>query len=220
MEPATPSLEQLGLRPEDAEKKRAKPKQKLFRVEPDAMLANPAAHANGDDAGFWYWIGVTNDAPFAFALLNGVQFSKVTENVVHEGNETRRIPRIGDVFFLTVSLAERMLRRLPLVVVRRYANQEVEQDAGRVKNAGNPYRSSTRGHLITITGPAEAAELRAKSIPVPRYDYDPTDEPVSRYLFAELCPDQDNPMAGMWYPPSLEARAFEYPLALNVGEPR
>ena len=219
METSNPSLAQLGLQDEEAKKKRT-PKPKPFRMEPAAMLANPAEHAHGDDAGFWYWIGITSNAPFSFALLNGVQFSKVTENVMQEGNETRRFPRIGDVFFLTVSLAERMLRRLPLVVVRRYPNQDVETDAGRVKNAGNPYRSSTKGHLITITGQAEAAELRAKNIPIPRYDYDPTDEPVSRYLFAQLCPDQEKPMAGMWYPPSLEEQAFEYPLHLNVGEPR
>lgn len=223
--PNDPTLDQLGLSdaPSEARKRKA-PRAtaaRPFVYAPEKMLARPEEHAQGAEAGFWYWLGVTASAPFAYANLNGPSFSKVTELVDQEGSETRRIPRIGDIVFLTVDLAERMLRRLPLVVVRRYPNQDVEANAaGAVRNTGNPYRTSSRGHLITITGEAEAAALRAKSIPVPRYDYDPNDEPVSRYLFAEICADQDNPQVGFAYPPSLEDRAFEYPLQLNVGEPR
>jgi hypothetical protein len=179
-------------------------------------LTNPGL---GVTKSFWYWVGVTPSTPVEHIDLAGICFPKVNELIVPDPmrtNQKKRIPVIGSLVKLSQQDLLRLEERLRRTVIRFYDDKGVREEVGTGQNVGDNHIRPRRGKLITIQT-AEEQQLRAQmNKPVRTYTPSPNDAPAARFVFAQLCEDQEKGTRGSFYPEVLEDAGLEWPAELEV----
>lgn len=170
-----------------------------------------------------YWCGVLPSCPVEWIDAAGINFPKVTEELMPNPGQPgkfRRVPKIGALVRLDTRRLKALEKALPLKVIRflSTAEQDEEQrraeaDAtanGRMKNLGDVAARPRKGYPISIPNEADrkSGEERGRWRP---YVAKAGDEPAARYMFMVRCTDQRNPSRGDFYPEPLEATGLEYP---------
>ena len=170
-----------------------------------------------------YWCGVLPSCPVEWIDAAGINFPKVTEELLPNPGQPgkyRRVPRIGSLVRVDVRRLKALEKALPLKVIRFLSTAEQDEEQrraeaeatanGRMKNLGDVAARPRRGYPISI--PTEddrkSGEERGRHRP---YVAKPGDEPAARYMFMVRCTDQRNPSRGDFYPEPLEATGLEYP---------
>ena len=110
------------------------------------------------------------------------------------GRSLRR-PVIGKIHRLGEEQIRAIIEELPRLMVRPLPGQ-----VGEVK-----------GHGVRIPTDDQIKQARMLGRPMPGYVAQDGDLPAARFMYAVLCPDQDNPTRGLHYPPSLEEIGIEWP---------
>lgn len=174
-----------------------------------------AAGKYGRTHEYRYWVGVSPTCPVEFIDLAGINFPKVNEQLVPDPMRTgkkKRAPKVGALVWLTEAKIKLMQDRLPRTVIRFLDGKSVKEEAGTGENIGDVAERPRRGQIITIPTDAEVAERRAKGKPTRAYTPDPArDVPASRFMFAQLCPNQKHPERGEFYPDPLEVSGLSWP---------
>ena len=154
----------------------------------------------------WYWIGALPGCPRESLDVGGISFPKMTEAVrLDKSGNTHRVPRIGALAQLTSIQIERIRETLPDRVIRFTGTEPETDGVGEGLESLDEDNARRKGHAIRIpTSEQVKAGKRA-------YTQDPRDEPAARYLFAELCQNQDRPQYSDRYPEPLEVTGLEWP---------
>lgn len=162
-----------------------------------------------------YWVGVTPSCPVEYIDMAGINFPKLNEIVMPspQRNDMKiRKPVAGSLVWLTESHIRALRDRLPRTIVRFLDDKGVADEPGTGENIGDLVRHPRRGQVITIPQPADVAAARAKGRAVNLYTPDPLrDAPAARFMFAQLCPNQDRPERGDYYPDTLEVTGLSWP---------
>lgn len=160
---------------------------------------------------YWYWIGVTPNCPVDEVQIVGTGFPKVEEKVTQINGKTQRHPLIGKLVQLDEAAIRRLRERLPRTVIRFIDAKDQHEEPGTGMNLGDVYERKRRGHLITIPRESDVAEIEKQGRAVRRYVQDPRDQPAARYMFAQICDDQERGNRGAVYPETLETTGLEWP---------
>lgn len=159
---------------------------------------------------YWYWIGVLPTAPVDNIQITGINFPKAEEIVTKRGTKTHRQGVIGALAHLDQDAILRLRERLPRTVVRVFpATTEVVSGTG--MQLADAYERKSKGQMITIPRKEDVDSLRKQGLPVHLYSQHPNDQPGARYMFMELCADQERPQRGSYYPEVLEVTGLEWP---------
>jgi hypothetical protein len=153
-------------------------------------------HGPGISSEVWYWIGALPQCTGEGLDIGGMNFPKINEDVKPAGigGKTTRIPRIGALVKLNQDRVELIEDKLSRCVLRFTEPADEDQ-----QNDAEDYTQRRRkGYPIRI--PTEE-QVKAGSR---RYVRGTHDEPAARYLFAQVCADQNNPVRGNAYPDNLE----------------
>ncbi len=166
-----------------------------------------------------YWVGITPTCPVETIHCAGIAFPKVTEQLVSDPMRTgqkKRAPRIGALVWLTEQKIRLLRERLPRTVIRFLDQQGQREEAGTGENIGDVAVRPRRGHLITIPTPEAIADRERRGKAVRAYNPDPDrDVPAARFMFAQMCADQKNPVRGDYYPDPLEMSGLQWPEELT-----
>lgn len=187
-------------------------------------LVRDFSHLTGESSRrYYYWIGLMPDAPVEAIVLGGQSWPKI--NKVRRPNPDRSgdevfMPVIGAITRLDARGVQAIVDRLPWTVVRLRNDPGQQEEPGTGKNIGDVARQPSRGQIITVKTPEAMAELRRLNRPAPEYVEGPNDHPAARYLFAVLCPDQNNPARGEYYPDALEVTGLRFPDELPNPDPK
>lgn len=151
---------------------------------------------------YTYWIGVTSDCPGNFLTCGGINFPKITDKMepdpMKPGSQ-RRIPEIGCLHPLTQRQMESIIENIPFCVIRFQEPREGQE--------GKP----RKGYPVRIPSPARIEKAKKHGTALPQYIQQPGDEWAAKYMFAVLCDDQENPLRGTSYPPTLAEAGLEWP---------
>ena len=178
--------------------------------------SSPGAH--GVLRQYKYWVGVTPSCPVEHIDCAGINFPKVNENIVPDPLRTsqkKRVPVIGAIVFLTEDKIRKMRERLPRTVIRFLDDAGVKEEPGTGQNVGDNHQRPRRGHLITIPTAEDVARARKTGRPSRQYIPQTSDAPAARFMFAQLCDDQERGSRGEFYPEPLEVTGLEWPDALE-----
>ena len=165
-----------------------------------------------------YWVGVTPSCPVQGIDLAGINFPKLNELLIQDpmgGPMKRRVPVIGALANINEHQVRRLMDALSRTVIRFTDNPGQKDEPGTGQNVGDLHQQPRKGHLITIPSPAEVAERAAAGKPTREYSPGPNDVPAARYIFAQLCADQERGSRGDFYPETLETAGFDWPEELN-----
>ncbi len=169
---------------------------------------------------FRYWVGVTPSCPVEYVDMAGVNFPKLNEIVMpspQRDGRTIRKPVVGALVWLTEQHVRQIRARLPRTIIRFLDDKGVQEEAGTGQNIGDLVQRPRRGQLITIPTPEEVAEARKRGRAVNLYVPDTRrDAPASRFMFAQLCEDQEHSERGDYYPDPLEVTGLSWPD--DIGE--
>ncbi len=191
-------------------------------------ITNPVTHIGGSELTpniekqravsarvYWYWVGVTPRCPTQHIDCAGINFPKINEEILDKGTQNQtRIPVIGSLVQLSETHIRNLRSRLPRTVIRfRSPSELVENGAG--QSVGQPIVNPRAGFLITIPTEADLEQRRKSNLPARPYVAQPGDEPAVRYMFAQLCPNQDKPVRGTFYPETLETTGLAWPEPLE-----
>lgn len=147
---------------------------------------------------YYYWLGVTADCPCAHLDAGGVRFPMMQEMIepdpIRKGQDLRR-PVSGSIQQLSEEHILAIVEELPRLMIRLLAGQN-----GPVK-----------GYGVRIPTEEQVQEARRLGRPMPKYVKQPGDEFAVKYMYAVLCPDQDNPIRGLHCPLSLADIGLEWP---------
>jgi len=165
---------------------------------------------------YWYWIGTLPSCPTEGAYAGGECFPKMEEVVLKDGaGGSRRVPVIGALVKWDQDQIELVRERLQRTVVRFTdgGKKSSAEASGTVSDAmgDNGLNLRRKGFLITIPTEAEVQQRRESGSPVIPYSRQAGDEPLARYVFAQLCEDQERPGRGEFYPQPLEVTGLEWP---------
>lgn len=163
---------------------------------------------------YFYWLGVTPNCPVDTIQITGVSFSKATENVHNVNGKTKRFPVIGQIVQLREEDIRRLRERLPRTVIRFFEGKAGEakvEEPGTGLNVGDAYQRKCRGQLITIPREVDIQEMRKQNRAPHLYEQKPNDQPAARYMFAQLCEDQERGNVGVTYPETLEVTGLVWP---------
>jgi hypothetical protein len=162
-----------------------------------------------------YWVGVTPSCPVEHIDLAGINFPKVNENLVNDPLRTgmkKRVPVIGAIVFLTEDKIRRMRERLKRTVIRFIdSDSGAHDEPGTGQNVGDNHRRPRRGHVITIPTAEEIAQRRKTGKATRAYVPNANDVPAARFMFAQLCDDQERGSRGEVYPDCLETTGLAWP---------
>jgi hypothetical protein len=202
---------------QDAPKMATKSKIGGASLVPDIASRSESA---GISRRYRYWVGVTPDCPRESIDLAGVNFPKINELIIPDPGRTstkKRVPVIGSIVWLTEDKIRKMIERLPRTVVRYTSDEGAKEEPGTGQNVGDVHERPRKGHLITIPTDAEIEAKRLKGRSVRTYSPDPRrDVPAARFMFAQLCADQENGSRGHTYPDTLETAGIEWPDDLGI----
>ena len=186
------------------------------------LTVDPKKHETAVERSYHYWLGALPGLPVENAHFGGRCFPKIEERVGKAADGTSsRSAVIGAVVRLTADSVIKIRDRISRTVVRwrqESSEEAVERmgtGAGRGVESVTDEQRRRRGHLVLIPTAAEIAAKRAAGRPANLYQPQAGDEPVSRYLFAALCPDQQQPGRGDHYPEPLEVTGLEWPGQLD-----
>lgn len=165
---------------------------------------------------YWYWIGTLPSCPTEGAYAGGECFPKMEEVVLKDGaGGSRRVPVIGALVKWDEDKIHLIRDRLQRTVVRftDHGQKKAAEATGTVSDAmgDNGMNLRRKGFLITIPTAEEAQKRRDSGIPAIPYSRQALDEPLARYVFAQLCEDQERPGRGEFYPEPLEVTGLEWP---------
>ncbi len=182
---------------------------------------------------WWYWIGALPGCPHEHLDVGSVDFPKMTEDVRRDSRgRTIRRAHLGSLRHLTRDQLERIRADLPQCVIRFEESEETwrkRADADMRKRAAIENRT-LRDADLELSGTLEDLDLprrKGRPIRIPTdkaialakqhshrvrmYAAEEHDEPGARYVFAELCADQDRPQRRDFYPDPLEITDLEWP---------
>jgi|SRR5688572_1518529 len=179
------------------------------------LVPDLSIHSDAVDVGHFYWIGALPSCPVSHVTIAGECFPKIEEQVISLGGQTKRIPVIGAVVRLNKPKIRLMRERLRQTVIRFTSEPDLIEEPGTGKNIGDAHQRGRKGHPITIPTSEFLAERAKNKIPARPYRPTKNDEPVARYLFAQLCRDQDKGERGTTYPDVLEVTGLEWPGELD-----
>lgn len=162
-----------------------------------------------------YWVGVTPSCPVGSIDLAGINFPKINEKIIpslHRDGTKSRVPVIGALVFLTEAKFRLMKDRLPRTVIRFTGKDEgVKEEPGTGQNLGDAHRQPRKGHLITIPTAEDVASAKKRGRPTREYIPHKDDVPAARFMFAQICADQEKGSRGDVYPDPLEVTGLEWP---------
>ena len=162
-----------------------------------------------------YWVGVTPSCPVEGIDIAGVNFPKMNEKLIPDpqrSGETKRQGVVGALVWLTEAKIEKLRAHLPLTVIRFLKDPGAREEPGTGQNIGDNAARPRKGHPIRIPTPAEVRDRQKKGKPTRAYSPDMLrDVPAARFMFAQLCPNQEHPERGEYYPPVLEVTGLDWP---------
>jgi len=193
------------------------------RIGGDQLVPNIAERSSraGVLVQYRYWVGVTPSCPVEHIDLAGINFPKMNEKLVADPMRTqvkRRVPVIGAIVFLTADKIRLMRERLPRTVIRFLDDKGEHQEPGTGQNLGDNHARPRRGQLITIPTSEEIADRRRRGKPTKAYTPRPNDVPAARFMFVQICSDQEHGSRGEYYPETLEQTGLEWPDELDADE--
>ena len=164
---------------------------------------------------YLYWVGALPAMPLESVSIAGVCFPKINEKILPDPQRTDRkirVPVIGSIVRLTEAKLKLIAERLPRTVVRFYEGvRDVKDEPGTGENIGDVHTRARRGNLITIPKPEDVAAAEKAGKPSRRYVPDRRDEPAARYVFMQLCANQETGNYGETYPNPLEETGIDWP---------
>ena len=160
-----------------------------------------------------YWVGVTPDCPVENLTIGGISWPKINERLIADPRRTgekRRLPVIGAIVWIDKQRMQVIKRDTPLTVMRLMLPS---QSASRhMETISDNVERPPSGHVITIPSPQDIEDAHREGRAINHYHHDAEkDVPAARYMFAQLCEDQENPQRGEYYPDTLEKTGFEWP---------
>lgn len=162
-----------------------------------------------------YWVGITPSCPVNGIDLAGLSFPKVNEQIVPDPNRTgqkRRRLVAGAIVWIDEAKIRRLRDRLPRTIIRFSSDDGVLDEPGTGENIGDVAQRPRRGRVITIPTDEELEDRRKRGKPAHAYRPDPKrDVPAARFMFAQLCENQEHPEQGEYYPDPLETTGLEWP---------
>lgn len=182
-----------------------------------SLVPNLEANREAVEEAHWYWLGALPACPTEHLDLKGIHFPKVEELVsVKRDGGTQRIPVIGALVQLTIDQVLMLKDRLSRTVIR------FRDKAGGETGVGVPVSSvesiqRRKGDPVTIPTVDEVKKAEAAGRATNRYQQRPGDEPAARYLFAQLCENQERPGRGEFYPEPLEITGLAWPGTMTTN---
>jgi hypothetical protein len=186
------------------------PRQSATKLSGESLMPNLDATRAVTARRYWYWIGVLPTAPTDNIQITGINFAKAEEVVTKRGNKTHRHGVIGSLVQLDQGAILRLRERLPRTVVRVFP-ETTEVVSGTGMQLAEAYERKSKGQMITIPRKEDLDALRKQGLPAQPYVQHPNDQPGARYMFAQLCEDQERPQRGSYYPEVLEVTGLEWP---------
>lgn len=189
-------------------------------ISASALAPNIASEGLGIATRFFYWVGALPECPSEYVTIGGVCFPKMTEKLQRMPGKAskQRVPGIGAVVPLSPAQLRGIIERLPRTVVRfnSAAPEPIERANGGelLFDAAGVRR---RGRLITIPTREEVEDAIKRGKPTRAYNEGPFDEPVSKYIFAKLCLNQERGERGDVYPATLADVGLELPDGFDVN---
>lgn len=157
---------------------------------------------------FYYWIGVLPDCPVDSADIGGINFPKINQLPIPDPTDRTKqklVPVIGAIVVLDKQRVKRIIDKLPNTIVRLTGETTREnKDTGTIT-------TKRRGQLISIPTKEEVAELKKHKRRIRNYVPREEDEPIAKFLYMRLCPNQDKPGRGSEYPETLLEAGLELP---------
>lgn len=189
-------------------------------IEPDPLakgihLAPDFAQpGKGIEARRWYWCGTFPSVERGEITVAGISFVRIHQTVMPRDATGRspRFPHIGQCMHLSKVQVEAICERLPYMVYRfhdvwrhydttGHGIEALSQDSRRdEKNPEMPHR---RGTPIRIMTDAEREMRKKNGVPMNAYHPEALDEALAHHLFIVPCDNQERPMCGQIYPPSV-----------------
>ena len=158
----------------------------------------------------WYWIGALPGCPREHLDIGSTNFPKMTEDVRRDSRgQTHRRPQIGSIRQLTQVQLQRIQDDLPQCVIR------FDTDG---PNPGGPGdglevldKDRRKGEPMRIPTDKQVEEAKKRDRFVDSYSASVLDEPAARYVFAQLCENQERPQRSDFFPEPLEVTGLEWP---------
>lgn len=161
----------------------------------------------------WYWVGVIAECPTPSLDFAGVNFPKMNELIMQDSQGIQtRIPVIGSLVKLYRSQVELLRDKIKHAVIRfkePFDPQKWDRSIRRdIANCGEPPR---KGEKVTIPTDAELKEREKNGFVMVHYEREPFDEPAAKFVFAQLCDDQQRGNRGSNYPKPLSETGLVWP---------
>jgi len=161
---------------------------------------------------WWYWIGTLPGCPREHLDIGSTDFPKQTEDVrVDSRGKTHRRGQIGSVRELTHVQLQRIEDDAPQCVIRFDAKDDTPCPGGPGDGLDALDAPRRKGRPIRIPTNTQATKAIKDGRPMRPYTAEVTDEPAARYIFAQLCDDQNHPQRSDFYPDPLEVTGLEWP---------
>jgi len=104
-----------------------------------------------------------------------------------------------------------MRDRLRRTVIRFLDDAGQTEEPGTGQNVGDNHVRPRRGQIITIPTDEDIEDRGRRGKPTNAYRPHPNDVPAARYMFAQICDDQDKGSRGEYYPDTLETTGLSWP---------
>lgn len=187
-------------------------------TEPDPKTTTPGASlvldldklTKGVIGKYAYWMGALPDAPREHLQIGSIDFPKMEEDVrIDKTGKTKRRENIGSIRWLTLVQIQR---------VEDDVLQQIIRFDGAGKSPGGPgdgleVLDEPRRKGIPMRVPTDANIEKAikDKRPLRPFSAEVTDEPAARYVFMQLCADQERPQRSDFYPDPLEVTGLVWP---------
>lgn len=182
----------------------------------DRLTADVSGDYGQDGIAFEYryWIGVTPSCPVESITCAGLCFPKLNENLIPDpmrSGTKARVPVVGAIVMIDRAHMEQLIQRIPRTVVRLFDRPAVKEEPGTGMNIGDNHVPPQRGQLITIPSIEDVEQAKKRGRPTREYSPKQNDVPAARYMFAQLCADQENGSRSEHYPETLETTGLDWP---------
>jgi len=191
------------------------PKPRPTKIEGADLAADLSKFSKGIESEYFYWVGLVEECPVDVVYCAGVAFPKRTNRVVPElevPNNYIHEKQAGFVVRMTEHKIRLLRERLPRTLIRVI---EREIDTSGYDTETKKVKKRT-GKVITIQTDEQIEERIKNNLPAQRYIKDPRDVPAAEFMFAVPCENQDNPRAGIEYPPVLSKAGLTWPEEIEV----
>ncbi len=189
-------------------------------IKGSALVAD-LGKAPGVEKSYAYWCGALQGCPSEAIECGGINFPKMTQLVMGQGQLTQRVPMVGAIKRLSESKLRLIAEQLPLRRIRFRAAPAAPQkwDRSKKEMVDGEYDGTLtdleyvrrEGRLVRIPSKAQVDDAIKKNRKPPSYVAGDFDEPAARYMFCVLCENQKNPATGLAYPESLEVTGLQWP---------